>query len=247
MSNAVQDPTGGQNSTVVPRHAGPLSRQGQAFEVCVFLFLIVPSMIVSLFVLGQASPGFFITVISVILRDLGLCSLVLYFVWRNGEPLEWIGWNVRHGARDFALGIGLFPLMFLGAALAAWLFLKMGLSGPQSPLKSVLSVRSWSQVHLALLLVAVVAVTEETIFRGYLLLRFRAVMGSTPIAVALATLVFTMGHGYEGTAGLATVALLGLVFAVVYLSTGSLVAPMVLHFLQDFVGVIVVPLLTGTK
>ena len=59
----------------------------------------------------------------------------------------------------------------------------------------------------------------------------------------LSTVIFTLGHGYEGTAGMAAVGTLGLILALVYVNRGSLVAPMVMHFLQDFIGVVIVPLL----
>jgi len=34
---------------------------------------------------------------------------------------------------------------------------------------------------------------------------------------------------------------MGLVFALVYLWRGSLVAPIVMHFLQDFIGIVLAP------
>jgi membrane protease YdiL (CAAX protease family) len=55
--------------------------------------------------------------------------------------------------------------------------------------------------------------------------------------------IFSLGHGYEGSAGVITVGFMGLVFALVYLWRGSLVAPMVMHFLQDFIGIVLSPLL----
>jgi uncharacterized protein (DUF4213/DUF364 family) len=58
---------------------------------------------------------------------------------------------------------------------------------------------------LAVALVVVVAVTEETIFCGYLIRRFVAVTGSPRIAVVASAVVFSLGHGYEGTAGAARV------------------------------------------
>ncbi len=95
------------------------------------------------------------------------------------------------------------------------------------------------QFVLAGLLVVVVAISEETIFRGYLLLRLTAVSGSVVFAVILSSLIFSMGHGYEGVAGVATTAVMGLILAVVYLWRGSLAAPMAMHFLQDFVAIVV--------
>jgi membrane protease YdiL (CAAX protease family) len=41
------------------------------------------------------------------------------------------------------------------------------------------------------------------------------------------------------------VGVMGVVFAVVYLWRGSLVAPMVMHFLQDFLAIVVLPLLVA--
>jgi membrane protease YdiL (CAAX protease family) len=58
-------------------------------------------------------------------------------------------------------------------------------------------------------------------------------------------LIFAVGHGYEGSAGVATVGVMGVLFAVVYLWRGSLVAPMVMHLLQDFLAIVVLPLLVA--
>jgi membrane protease YdiL (CAAX protease family) len=88
-----------------------------------------------------------------------------------------------------------------------------------------------------------VAIAEETIFRGYLLLRFRAINLSLPWAAVLSAVIFSLGHGYEGTSGVVTVGAMGLTFAVIYLWRQSLVAPMVMHFLQDFIGIVLAPLL----
>ena len=96
---------------------------------------------------------------------------------------------------------------------------------------------------LAFIMVVVVAITEEIIFRGYLILRFRFLTGNVFVAVLVSTIVFALGHGYEGSAGVATVAFMGFIFASIYIWRGSLVAPIVMHFLQDFIGVIIIPLL----
>ena len=69
------------------------SRKVQLIEVAVFLFLIVPSMAVSFFAVGQADLRFMQVAISSILNDLALLSLVLYFIWRNRESIRQVGWN----------------------------------------------------------------------------------------------------------------------------------------------------------
>ena len=222
------------------RIQGPDSRT-QLWEVLIFLFLIVPSMVLSFFVMRQGTLGFVFTAIMVMLRDLALVSLILFFLWRNGEPLERLGWNFKNGWRDIVLGIGLFLPMFFAAGLLDQVLQAAGFSVPATPLPSFLEARGQAQLLLAFFLVILVAIAEETIFRGYLLLRFRNLGVSLPWAALFSAAIFSLGHGYEGTSGVVTVGAMGLTFAVIYLWRQSLVAPMVMHFLQDFTGIVLVP------
>jgi CAAX protease family protein len=219
---------------------GPDARE-QFFEVLVFLFLIIPSMVLSFFVLRQGTLGFVFTAFTVVLRDLALVSLILFFIWRNGEPLAQLGWNFKNGWKDLSLGIGLFLPMFLTAGWLDNALQAAGFSAPAMPIPSFLEATGRAELLLAFFLVVLVAIAEETIFRGYLLLRFRGVGLSPPWAVVLSAVIFSLGHGYEGTSGVVTVGTLGLVFAAIYLWRQSLVAPMVMHFLQDFTGIVLAP------
>jgi membrane protease YdiL (CAAX protease family) len=226
------------------RRSGPrLGRTEQLFEVSVFLFLIVPSMALSFLAIKQGDLGFTITAVATILRDLALVGLILFFLWRNGEAVTQIGWTLRHGWRDVALGIALFIPVFVGANFLDRLLQAAGFSAPSTPQPAFLTARGPLQLMLALALVSVVAVAEETIFRGYLILRFHAITSSLTTAVVLSAIVFSLGHGYEGTSGVITVGSMGAVFAVVYLWRKSLVAPITMHFLQDFLGIVLLPLL----
>jgi membrane protease YdiL (CAAX protease family) len=219
-----------------------LSHKAQIFEVSVFLFLIVPSMILSFFAVKPGSLSFMIVAGGTILRDLALVSLILFFLWRNGELVERIGWTFENGWKDIGLGIGLFIPLFFGANLLENVLQAAGLSVPTTSLPSYMAARDVAQYLLASVLVLVVALAEETVFRGYLILRFRTLTGSPAAAVLLSATIFSLGHGYEGSAGVITVGFMGLVFALVYLWRQSLIAPMVMHFLQDFVGIILVSL-----
>jgi membrane protease YdiL (CAAX protease family) len=221
-----------------PRPAG---QKEQLWEVAVFLFLVVPSMVLSFFVIRQGNLGFVFTACSVILRDLALVSLIFFFLWRNGEPVASVGWNHKNGWKDVVLGIGLFLPMSLGAGLLDHALQAAGLSPPATPLPKFLEAKGQAEFLLAFFLVVIVAIAEETIFRGYLLRRFRDIHVSRPGAVVLSALIFSLGHGYEGTSGVITVGAMGLMLAVIYLWRQSLVAPMVMHFLQDFIGIVLAP------
>jgi membrane protease YdiL (CAAX protease family) len=225
-----------------PEEAG---RRVQFIEVMVFLFLIVPSMVLSLFVVRQGALNFDFVAIATIVRDLSLVSLVFYFVWRNREGLKSLGWTFGRGGREVILGIALFFPVFFAAGFLDTYLRQAGFSAPATPVPAFLDVKGGGEIILAFIMVCVVAVAEETIFRGYLLLRFQKGLQMASFSAALlSSVIFSLGHGYEGTSGVITVGFIGLCFALVYQWRGSLVAPMIMHFMQDFTGIVLSPLLS---
>ena len=204
-------------------------------------------MVLSFFVIKPEGPLSFVLVAwSTILRDSALVSLVLFFLWRNRETVGRIGWTIRDSRKEIALGVLLFIPLFFGAGLLENLLHDSGLSVPSKPLPSFFTARGPAETALAVFLVIVVALAEETIFRGYILLRFRAITRSSAFAVFLSAVIFSIGHGYEGTAGVITVGTMGVALALVYLWRQSLIAPVTMHFLQDIVSIVLIPLI-GSK
>jgi membrane protease YdiL (CAAX protease family) len=107
----------------------------------------------------------------------------------------------------------------------------------------MLMAESHAYTALALLLAIIVAIVKETVFRGYLLLRLEAVTRRPWAAVLLSSLVFSIGHGYEGTAGVIRIFFLGVFLSVIYLWRRSLIAPMFIHFIIDFNSIVLTALL----
>jgi CAAX protease family protein len=233
--------TGLNNRNANRRDRSQLSWTEQLVEVSVFLFLIVPSMTLSFFAVKQGSLSFVLVAFATILRDLALVSLILFFLWRNGEPINWIGWTFKNSWREIGLGIGLYIPFFIVAGFLERALRVAGLSVPSTPLPSM-AAKGMGELLLAIGLVAVVAVGEETIFRGYLILRLKAITTSPATAALLSAAIFSLGHGYEGSAGVVTVGVMGLVLGFVYMWRRSLVAPIVMHFLQDFIAIVLLPL-----
>ncbi|MEJ2687870.1 MAG: type II CAAX endopeptidase family protein [Gammaproteobacteria bacterium] len=220
------------------------SRRQQLIELCVFLLLIVPAMFLSLAAVRPEQLNFPLVALSSSMTDLAMVALVLYFIWSNREGFASIGWTKRNLGRELAIGGALFVPFFIGVGLVARMFEAAGLSAPAGPPGFLLPHGPY-QMAGAFGFLVVVAVSEETIFRGYLLKRFWAVTGNRTAAIVLSSLVFAIGHGYEGSAGVATVGLMGVVFCVIYLWRGSLVAAIALHFLQDLVS-LMLPALAGS-
>lgn len=219
----------------------PGERRRQALEVAVFVVVIVPAVLLSFAVVHPEQVTFVAVATASIASQAILLGLVVLFAWRSGDGLAGLGWRGRGAGREALLGVALFVPFYLGASALETLLRQLGFGG-LTEIPPYLVPRGPAQYALALLLLGIVAVAEESIFRGYLILRLRAVTGSTAAAVAVSTTVFALGHGYQGSVGVITVGAMGLVFALVYLWRGSLVAPVVMHFLQDFVGIVVLPL-----
>lgn len=195
------------------------------------------------FVMGGgagADTGFAITAVASILRDLALMGLVFFFLWRNGEPLTHVGWDLRSWGREAGLGALLFIPFIIGVGLVQSFLQRLGFTVIEQPPPG-LTVGGGGEIFLALVLLVVVAVSEETIFRGYLISRFGALTKSAAAAVLLASLVFSLGHGYQGSAGVVTVALVGMAFGTVYVWRRNIVAVTVMHFLLNFMSIIVLP------
>jgi membrane protease YdiL (CAAX protease family) len=224
---------------------GPLpSRREQTVEVLVFLFMIVPSVALSFFVVKAGTIGFVLTAVATMFRDLGLVALILFFLWRNGESLAHIGWSFKKRALDVVLGFALFPFLVVGSGVLEEFLHGMGFTSPATPLPALHPTPNVFHLVLGTVFVAVVAISEETIFRGYLLLRLQNTTRSVAGAVLLSAVIFSIGHGYEGSAGVITVGAMGVVFALAYLWRRSLVLPVTLHFLQDFMSIVLLPLLS---
>ena len=134
------------------------------------------------------------------------------------------------------IGFWLFLVMSITATLIQHAIQAAGITLPAHPVPSSLIARTPAGYVLTFILVVVVAVSEETIFRGYLILRLATVTRSRTAAVLISTAIFSLGHGYEGVPGVVAVFFIGLYLALIYLWRGSLVASMTIHFLQDFVG-----------
>lgn len=75
-------------------------------------------------------------------------------------------------------------------------------------------------------------ICEEILYRGYLIAYLKTAIGIWP-AVFLSSVVFGLGHSYQGGTGVIKTGLVGLVMAGLYLVSGSLLAPMLLHAVLD--------------
>lgn len=84
-------------------------------------------------------------------------------------------------------------------------------------------------------------VFEELLFRLGLPALIFAVTGDAPVAFLGATLLFGVLHLYQGPLGILFSTVLGAVFVALYLVTGSIVAPIVVHAIIDLRSMVLIP------
>jgi uncharacterized protein len=78
-------------------------------------------------------------------------------------------------------------------------------------------------------------VCEEWLYRGFFLAVVAALAGGLPtgVLVGVAAVAFGLAHAYQGLVGIVSTGLLGGIMAAVYLQTGSLLLPVLLHAVID--------------
>jgi membrane protease YdiL (CAAX protease family) len=173
--------------------------------------------------------------------------LLTAYVWwglrRSGGSLrELIGGRWRSIGdlfRDMMIAAGVWlgalVVIAIAAALAA-LAMHMDQTGDlNDTLKRIgfLTPQSNREVILWLCLSATAGFCEEVLFRGYLQKQFTRLLRSRWSALVVVSILFGLGHGYEGLLSMAKIVLLGLAFGLVSLSRKSLRPAMMAHTWQD--------------
>jgi uncharacterized protein len=151
----------------------------------------------------------------------------------EGTGLVGLGFK-KIRAMDFAWAIA----FLLGANLLlsglAWVLAQVGLPMPG---ELAMLIPTTFPGRIIWVLVSLSAgICEEAAFRGYLMTRIRFV-GQTKswiIPVVLSSLAFGACHAYQGLPGLIVITVYGVMFALLYLRTGSLWPCVIAHFFQDF-------------
>jgi membrane protease YdiL (CAAX protease family) len=88
-------------------------------------------------------------------------------------------------------------------------------------------------------------IVEELLFRLALPAVLFGVLGSGILAFVLACVVFGLLHIYQGPAGMVFAFVLGLVFTALYLLSGTILLPIVVHALIDLRSLVLIPVALG--
>jgi membrane protease YdiL (CAAX protease family) len=76
-------------------------------------------------------------------------------------------------------------------------------------------------------------VCEEILYRGWLLSLFAATLGSVWLGLLISSIIFGFAHTYQGRNGILGTGVLGAIFGLLFIFSGSLIPGQVLHVAMD--------------
>lgn len=236
MDNYPNPPDQNHDDTGNPMNTDSIRINLYSWFMILFLCLLWPISIVVFFnppsdpeLIEQADP-----VLRFYLPTIGLqlaVFLLIYLVCR------------KEGADLRVLGYDKFKAMYIFLAIAFIIISSFLLNGISIILErfDLLKFKSaarffphtLTQKAFWIILCIVVAFTEETAYRGYLITHLSKISRSTVAAVIIATLGFGAGHLYQGTGGAILLFFYGLMFALLYLGSRSLWPCVIAHFIHN--------------
>ena len=168
------------------------------------------------------------------------CTAVCIIVWRClAHHLSWVALGVAlpHLFRTVAASVGLSAILVVNQvyAIRRTGTLPYERRGIVAKLAERLLPRTRREALFGILLVLTVAICEEFIYRGFVQALFTGFSAGSAFAGALISAIFfSSAHTYQGRKGLLTTFIVGLLFSGVRIWTGSLLAPIIIHFAIDF-------------
>jgi membrane protease YdiL (CAAX protease family) len=135
----------------------------------------------------------------------------------------------------FLLSVLVLYLLYIAAAIVSALPALFGVHDDKAVIKMisrVLKGHYWFTIFVAL----TAGVTEEFIFRGYILTRLLQVWKNPVIAIIVSSLLFSaMHYKYHSVHELIFAFLIGVIFSIYYLKYQHIKAIMLVHFLIDII------------
>ncbi len=173
------------------------------------------------------------------LLRVGLVVTCLILGWVSGLSREQLGWVSHTPVTDVAIGLGVgLAVQVTLNALTNWAIERFGphIYSPQV----ILSVLPRNRDEWALILLALfpAVLVEELLFRSLLLGGFAPVL-PVPVLVVSTAFLFGWMHSPQGRLGVVMTAVVSLLLAGLFLWRGSLLPPLVAHYVVNLLQLIV--------
>ena len=201
--------------------------------ILLFAAFFLPGYVAQGFLTGSA-PSMDLLMVQSIIAGVPQFLLMAYVAVNTGAtaPARWgfVRFEPRDALRTAALLVGCF------AAVAPFVVLVVSL--PPDVARSLTRGYRWGlqrawQIPLALLFGITAGYREEFFFRSYLLGRLEELGVQVPVAVAVSTALFSIGHVYESLLAVMVTAGLGILLSISWLRRRSLHVVAIAHGLYN--------------
>ncbi|MEJ2184384.1 MAG: CPBP family intramembrane metalloprotease [Gemmatimonadota bacterium] len=159
-----------------------------------------------------------------------LAAVTMAAAWASGFTVRLLGLSGHTPARLLLAG-ALTTAIGLGAMIVGRL-----LRLPETALLKFLLPRTGGERLMFLGVALSAGIAEELVFRSFLIPALQAATDSVWLAVALSSSAFGLIHSYQGASGALRASFLGLLLALPFVATGSVLPSMGAHAALDIIG-----------
>jgi uncharacterized protein len=186
---------------------------------------------------------------------LSLYASTIAFQWLAAAVILWR--TSTHGIRAAQLGLAIpSPRLTIAAAIVLSILILLNqifslrrIAANPAEIRGILpqlALKVFPQDDVERLaffaLVSTVALCEEIIYRGFVQFVFQSWSGGAIIVgIVSSAAIFALAHLYQGRRGLVSSSVIGLLFSAIRAWTGSLLAPLMTHFVADLAAGFLVP------
>ena len=164
-----------------------------------------------------------------------LLGVLLAAAWYAEIPLSALGIGAGvTGTAALVIGCGLGVALYFGSELGGTTADRLGFEYDEGLREMLAPDSAGGWAVLLVLVLPVIAVFEEFLFRAALIGVVWAGYGISPRLLAIvSSALFAIGHGAQGNTGIVVTGLLGFVLAAAFIITESLLVVVVAHYLVN--------------
>ena len=170
-----------------------------------------------------------------VLAVLTVGVLTVSTIHKVPREISWLDAGSRGAAVMEGITAGMLIAIMLPAILALWSQKIRAKAGKAAKRLAFLLPSSLRERRWWWLVCITAGICEEVVYRGFLLHYFHTLPFHLSLmwAMVVSSVIFGIGHLYQGVAGGVQTAVIGFVFAAMYVMTGSLLIPIVVHAVMD--------------
>ncbi len=163
-------------------------------------------------------------------------AVVVGAILYTGVPIEALGiaGSIGDAVSELWIGLGAGLGLYVVSEGGSHLTRRVGIDHDEWLRESLApsSRRGWVGLFVGVL--PLIALFEELLFRAVLIGAFAAGFAVSPWLLAIASsILFAVGHGIQGTAGIVVTGVIGFALAALFIVTGSLLSVVVAHYVLN--------------